>query len=143
MPFEYVEDGVTSDLSFRAWAATLSDLFVAAADATIGAMIEDPAALLPVEHRAIAVEADAPDLLLLRFLGEVVFRKDAEGLLARPSEVAIVEEAGRWHAAATLRGERVDPDRHALACDVKAVTLAGLAVTRTADGWQATVTLDV
>jgi len=44
---------------------------------------------------------------------------------------------------ATLRGERIDPDRHGLRADVKAVTLHGFSLVRRGSGWEATVVLDI
>jgi len=60
----------------------------------------------------------------------------------------------RWHEkcdavdggarlATELVGERIDPERHALASDVKAATAHGLRLTPTEGGFRATVTLDV
>jgi SHS2 domain-containing protein len=64
-------------------------------------------------------------------------------LLLRVRDLRI-EEAGpgyRLHADAT--GETIDPARHPLLADVKAVTLHRLVVERTPDGWHAIVVLDV
>jgi SHS2 domain-containing protein len=143
VPFEFVEDGATSDTSFRAWGDSLEEAFAAAVDATTGAMVEDVESVRPIEDRRVAVRADSLDLALRRLLGEVVFLKDAEGLLVRATEVAIDQAGARVRAVATLRGERIDPSRHALGSDVKAVTLHGLAVIENDDGWEATVTLDI
>ena len=44
---------------------------------------------------------------------------------------------------AEFRGEPIDPSRHELLADVKAVTLHGLCVEHATSGWQAQVTLDI
>lgn len=143
MPYEFLEDGVTADVTFRATAADLDALFTAAAEATVSVMSEAPEAIAARESRTVELEAEQLDMLLFRFLGEIVFHKDADGVLLRPDEVRVRRGEGGWHLAATLRGERLDPRRHLLAADVKAVTLYGLEVRRHGDGWLATVTLDV
>ena len=145
MPFEFVEEGATSDTSFRAWGETIEETFAAAVDATTSAMVEEVETVRPIEDRRVAVRADSLDLLLRRLLGEVVFLKDAEGLLVRATGIAIEGrgDGNDVRAVATLRGERIDPSRHALGSDVKAVTLHGLAVVERDDGWEATVTLDI
>jgi SHS2 domain-containing protein len=44
---------------------------------------------------------------------------------------------------AEARGEPLDPARHRLLADVKAVTLHRLRVERTVRGWEASVVLDI
>lgn len=141
MPYEFPDDGVTSDVTFHAWGRSLEELFTAAADATLNVMVRSLDSVQPLETRSVSVEADALDLLLMRFLDELVYRKDVEELLLRAPEVHV--DAGRNRVQAVLSGERIDPKRHELVADVKAVTLHDLRVERTATGWDAHVTLDV
>lgn len=143
MPYEYLEEGVTADVTFRATARDLDALFTAAADATTNVMLEDLESLRPQLVRPVEVEAEALDMLLFHFLGEILFFKDAEGLLTRARRVAVEKITDGFRLRADLCGERIDPSRHALAADAKGVTLHGLRVERDGDGWSATVTLDV
>ena len=143
MPYEFLEEGVTADVTFRATGADLPALFAAAAAATTNAMVEALESVRPLVARSIGVEADDLEMLLYRFLGEIVFYKDAEALLMLAANIAIEETANSFRLRAELRGERIDPSRHALAGDVKAVTLHGLRVEHDGDLWSATVTLDV
>lgn len=141
MPYEFVDDGVTSDVTFHAWAEGLDQLFVAAADATLNVMVRALDSVRAVETRTASLEADALDLLLRRFLDELIYRKDVEELLLRATRVAV--DAAHPRLDAVLAGERIDPERHELLADVKAVTFHDLRVERTATGWEAHVTLDV
>lgn len=143
MPFEYLEEAVTSDVTFHAWAASLDDLFAAAVDATTRVMVEDLATVRPVERRPVAVHADALDLLLLRLLDEIVFLKDTESLLLRADRVHVDLDRRPFSADAMLAGEPIDRVRHELLADVKAVTLYGLRIERLGAAWHAHVTLDV
>lgn len=143
MPYEYLEEGVTADVSFRAVAADLDGLFATAADATTNVMVDDLDSVRPLLTRAVEVNAEALDLLLFRFLGEILFYKDAEALLTRARRVAVETTAGGYRLRAELCGERIDPARHRLAADAKGVTLHDLRVARDGAGWSATVTLDV
>ena len=61
--------------------------------------------------------------------------------LLRATRVAV--DAAHPRLDAVLAGERIDPERHELLADVKAVTFHDLRVERTATGWDAHVTLDV
>ena len=143
MPYQFLDDGVTSDVTFHAWGNSLEELLAAAADATLNVMVRSVESVRPLETRSVSVEADELDLLLKRFLDELIYRKDVEELLLRATEVR-VETAKRPHRVqAVLAGERIDPKRHELVADVKGVTLHDLRVERTATGWAAHVTLDV
>jgi SHS2 domain-containing protein len=106
-------------------------------------MLPEPATLRRLKRRRIELANPALDLLLFDFLGELIYHKDAEGLLLGLERVAVREAPGGYRLEAEAAGEAVDPARHALGVDVKAVTLHRLAVERTPQGWQATVVLDV
>ena len=139
--FAFVE-GPTADLSFVAHGATLEALFTAAAGALLAATVDDPAAVEPAERHAVSFEEPDLELLLLRLLSELVFLRDARGLLLR---VEAIEVAAGPPArlAATLAGARLDRQLHALRSEVKAATAHGLRVARVPAGWEARVTLDV
>jgi SHS2 domain-containing protein len=140
--FEFTE-AVTSDLAFVARGASREEVFAAAADALLAATVEDPSAVEPrLEHRLRLEEPDL-ELLLLAFLNELVFVRDARGWLLRPAELRIETDGGPARLAARLVGEAVDPARHRLATEVKAATAHGLRVARADGGWEANVTLDV
>ena len=143
MPFEYLEQSVTSDVTFRAWGHSLAELFAAAVAAVTNVMVADLETVRSRARRAVEVTGDALDMLLLRFLDEVVFLKDSDGLLLRAESVT-VDTAGTLHRArAVLVGERIDRKHHELVADVKAVTLYGLEVEQRDGLWHARVTLDV
>lgn len=143
MAYEYLEDVATADVAFRAWAHDLEATFVAAAEATLNVLVDDPATVRPIVRRRLAAEAASLDLLLFAFLNELVFLKDAERLLLRVSEVRIAPAPEGHRLEAVADGEPLDLARHATRVDVKAVTLYRLAVERVAAGWEATVVLDV
>lgn len=143
MPYRFLEDAPTADVGFVASGATLDACFGAAADATLEVMLANPQSLQPREQRVVHVENDSVDLALLNFLEELIYRKDAEGLFLRVFDVTVTSRDGRWIVDATAEGEAIDPARHQLSGDVKAVTLHRLNVQRTKDEWQATVVLDI
>ena len=141
-PFEYVE-GATSDLTFRAYGRGLDELFTAAADATTAAMVDSLDSIGTTTIRSVSLDAKELDRLLMAFLDEIVFWKDADRLLLRATDVHVRWQDGRYELRAELHGEQIDPAKHRLEADVKATTLHGLRVERADDGWLAEVTLDV
>lgn len=143
MPFHYLEELGTADIAFEATGRDLSELFTAAADATMNVMIESLDTIEPRETRPIELENEAIDMLLFDFLQELIYFKDAERLMLRVRDVQIDEAAGEYVVKAIGSGELLDPMRHEQRCDVKAVTLHRFQVGQTDVGWKATVILDI
>ena len=141
-PFEFVE-GVTSDLCFVARGDSLPAVFAAAAAALLDATVEAPETLRETELRRLELSEPDLELLLLRFLNELVYLRDAHALLLRPRELRVEVAPGEARLVAELAGERVDPNRHRMASDVKAETAHGLSLVPEGAGFRATVTLDV
>ena len=142
-PYRFREDVAIADVAFEAWGPTLEELFVAAADATANTMAENLEAIEDRERRPIRLEEGSADLLLYRLLEELIYFKDAERLLLRVPAVSIRTRDGALFLEAEARGEPLDPLRHRLQADVKAVTLHRLRVEKTAGGWEASVVLDI
>jgi SHS2 domain-containing protein len=143
MPFEYLDDIATSDVAFQARGETLEEMFMAAADATMNVMVGDLETIAETERRLIRVEADAVDMLLFDLLQELIFYKDAEQLLLRVKEIRVGREGDLFTAEAEASGEVLNPLKHDLVVDVKAVTLHRYKVEETSGGWEAMVILDI
>ena len=146
MPYRYLEDLTVADVAFEARGTTLEQLFTAAWQASLQVMIENPTDIAGAESRSIALEEPSLDLLLHNFLQELIYYKDAEGLLLRIEECRIhwreVEgEPAKLRARAA--GQTIDPNIHRLGTDVKAVTFYNFSLVRDDRGWKATVVLDV
>ncbi|OHD27154.1 MAG: hypothetical protein A2064_04455 [Spirochaetes bacterium GWB1_66_5] len=142
MGYRLVEGLTRADVAFRAEEESLEELFRTAWRATLELML--PAARLESrERRHIEVANPAVDLLLFDFLGELIYYKDAEGLLLDLESLTLRGGTGGYRLAAVAASEAADPARHELGLDVKAVTLHHLAVERVPRGWRATVVLDV
>ena len=143
MPYRFLEDAFTADIGFVASGATLEECFAAAAEATLEVMLANRTAVQRREQLHVHVEAEALDLLLLKFLEELIYHKDAEQLLLQPVSISVSQQGSWWLSEAVLAGERIDPGRHQLSADVKAVTLHRLSVEWRDGEWEATVVLDV
>jgi SHS2 domain-containing protein len=135
--YEYFDH--TADLGIRVRAPDVNALFADAGVALFGAVVDD---LDTVRHeQRIDVEIAGTDLdyLLFDWLRELLFRFDAEHLLFSRFE-AIVGE-GELNGSAW--GEPIDPARHVLSHEVKAITYHGLRVEREGNGWIAEVIVDI
>ena len=135
--YEFFEH--TADLGFRIRAKTLPELFAEAGRALLATLVENHEAVRPNDRRTFEVRAARYDELLYDWLAELLYAYDAEHWLAAQFEVSLA--VGRLSAVA--RGEAIDPDRHRLDSQVKAITYHGLRVEQTDDGWLAEVIVDV
>jgi SHS2 domain-containing protein len=143
MPYEFVDALTVADIAFRAWGRDLAETFVSAADAVMNAMVENPEAIRSHDTREVSLEHEALDMLLFNFLQELIYYKDAEQLLLRIQQLHIAGDRQPYTLQATVVGEPIDPDRHHMRVDVKAVTLHHFSLTQSERGWEATVIVDI
>ena len=127
----------TADVAVEATAPTLAGLFEAVADGLTAASCE--AVPESGERFELAVSAEGREALLFDYLDELVYRRDADGVLPTDHEVA-VHWNGTWVAEAYARGVPVDAVD---AREIKAVTYSEMTVEETDDGWRCYVVLDV
>ncbi|MFO7907538.1 MAG: archease [Planctomycetota bacterium] len=143
MDYSYFEEDSLADVAFRARADNRESLFVAAADATMNVMVENLDSVQPAVRRAIHAEEASCEMLLFNLLQTLIYYKDAESLLLRVTRVSIKQANDAFVLDAESQGEEMDPKRHSLNTDVKAVTLSRFSVSEDSSGWEAYVVLDV
>ena len=143
MCYTYRDDIALADVAFDAWGQTLQETIIASADALMNVMVENLDAIHKSVRRNLMVESDTTEMLLFRLLEELVYLKDADGVFLRISEVTLKKVNDRFLLEASAYGEEIDPQRHDLNVDVKAVTYHRFTVEQTQQGWKATVVLDV
>ena len=141
--FEYLDDVAIADVAFRAWGRTPEQVFRAACAAAMTVMVEDLDSIRTRERRSLVRTAARAEMLLFELLQELVYYKDAEGLLLLPEEIRVDIGESESRLQASLVGEKLERDRHPLKLDVKAVTLHRFALSHSPAGWQAQVVLDV
>jgi SHS2 domain-containing protein len=135
--YEYFEH--TADLGLRVRAADVNTLFADAATALFAAVVDGLDTVRAAQQVEIAVEGTDLEFLLFDWLRELLFRLDADHLVLSQFDVAVTESGLR----ATCRGEPLDPARHVLSHEVKAITYHGLRVEKEGDGWIAEVIVDI
>jgi SHS2 domain-containing protein len=143
MPYNFLDDIAIADIAFEAWGDTPEEMFVSAADAAMNVMVADLDTIERNESRAIELKSEELDMLLFEFLQEFIYYKDAEMLLLRVENVKIRIEDDFCFVSANAYGERIDPEKHDLIVDVKAVTLHKFKVEQTDRGWETLVILDI
>jgi len=129
----------TADLGLRIRAADLNALFAEAGEALFAAVVDGLDTVRPDRRMDVKVAGTELDFLLFDWLRELLYRFDAEHLLLSRFEVSV----GEHGLKASAWGEPIDPARHVLSHEVKAITYHGLRVEQEGDGWIAEVIVDI
>jgi SHS2 domain-containing protein len=135
--YEFFEH--TADLGLRVRAADLDALFAEAARALFAAVVDNLDAVRPLQRVDVRLTGTDREYLLFDWLKALLYRFDAEHLVFGRFEVRVTA-AG---LAGTAWGEPLDPARHELGHEVKAITYHGLRVEPEAGGWLAEVIVDI
>ena len=81
--------------------------------------------------------------LLFDFLEELIYLKDAKYILFGKFRVEIKKIRDNYILDAVAYGEKINPEKHELKTDVKAVTLHEFFLKKTNKGWKCRVLLDI
>lgn len=141
MSYKYLEDIALADVAFEATGKTLEEMFESAALATTSVMIKDLKTIQPKIKKIIKLKSDNIELLLHKFLEEIVFLKDAKKLVFSKYKIIIDED--EFELEAEMLGDKLDPKKQEQLVDVKAVTWHMYEVRKTDKGWEARVILDI
>jgi len=141
--FRFLEDITAADAAFTSYGATLEEAFLNGATALMSVMVDGPEKISGNETRKVHLAQNSPDFLFYSFLQEIVYYKDAESLLLLPDDIVIVEAGSGLELTCTLRGEKIDRNKHCFKVDIKAVTMHMLMVEKQGDRFAATAVLDV
>jgi SHS2 domain-containing protein len=132
----------TADVGFELGATTLESLFEEGRRALLLTVFERP----PQEgreERVVRLTAPDREILLVRWLNELVFLVQDEGFVPARADVRIEESGGGFSLEAILSGTPLELKAHGWQGEVKSATFHGLDVTNESGGWRARVILDV
>jgi len=128
-----------SDIGIEARGVSCAEAFSRAAAAFVS-LILDPSSVDATEQRAIVLHATDVEQLLVRWLSEILYLYDGCGYVSKEFRISICTPT---HLEATIVGEPIQLEKHAVRMDIKAVTYHQLAVWQDADGWGVRVYLDI
>ncbi len=144
MSYRFIEGLTVADIAFEARGKTLEELFSSAGQAVTATQLDDLRTIRKKASRSFDLTNKAIDMLLFNFLQELIYWKDVDLILFKSFDLSIHHESdGRSHLTGTGDGEPIDVSRHKLRVDVKAVTMHKFEVASDANGWKATVVLDI
>lgn len=129
----------TADLGLRVRALDLNTLFAEAAAGLFSVVVEDLATVRPASDVRIELAGTDREFLLFDWLKELLYRFDTDHMLFSRFDVTVRDDG----LTGTARGEPIDPARHTLSHEVKAITYHELKVEQASDGWLAEVIVDI
>jgi len=145
MPYKILENIAYADFALEVTAGSLPELFQEAARA-IQAVQFEIKEIKPKVSRKVELNnyQDAQELLY-DFLSEVIFYKDSESLAFGKFKIdlQIPKDGGVYNLRAQLWGEKIDPQKHTLHNDIKAITRYRFKLEEKKDKWRALIIVDV
>jgi tRNA nucleotidyltransferase (CCA-adding enzyme) len=127
-----------ADIGLVGIGPTKAEAFRQAAIA-LTAVVTDPERVKATSAIDIECRAPGDELLLVEWLNALIYEMAVHSMLFRDFSVEI--DDGRLRA--TARGERVDPERHEPAVEIKGATMTALRVVQSPGGWRAQCVVDV
>ncbi len=129
----------TADIGIRAVGTSAEEVLVQAADAMFSILTET-CSVRPDLEVAVELEASDREALFHDWLEELLFQSQTRSMLFSRFDVRRYEET---RLSASAWGEPLDPDRHPLKLEIKAVTYHRLSFGPAKAGWEATVIFDI
>ena len=129
----------TADLGLRIRAEDQESLFAEAGLALTSCLVDDMQSVRPQITETIEIAGDDPPYLLFDWLRELLIRFETKKILYSSFRVSISTSG----LIAEVRGEPIDPSRHPLGHEVKAITYHGLKCERDGNEWLAEVIVDI
>ncbi len=136
-PFETFEH--TADVGVVAHGRTLEEMF-ANVGLAMFQIVVNLDTVVEKEAREVTAEGNDWESLLVRWLNELIYLLDAEGMLLCRFQV---EELHPYRLRARAWGEKMDPQRHELRVGIKGVTRHLLQVGQENGWWRARVVFDI
>lgn len=129
----------TGDLGILVYGGNLEELFSNAAEAFFD-IITDVRRIRESTERIIRAQGPNLEELMVRWLGELLYVHDVDGLLFRSFSI---DELRDGSLKARARGEAFDEKRHVMKTEIKAVTYHQIQVRKEKGRWRARIIFDL
>lgn len=138
----FLEEVALADIAFEVEGESIEEVFRGATQALLESLA-NPSTVSGDWERAIERSDVDPSALLFDWLSEVVYWKDAAGVVYREAPLTLMRQGEVWLLRARLIGAPVDPQTQELHADVKGVTKHLYELKQIGDCWTVRVVLDV
>jgi SHS2 domain-containing protein len=140
--FRFLEDVALADIAFEAEGDSPEELFRGATQALIETLA-DPTTVASSWKRQITKADEDVANLLFDWLSEMVYWKDAAGVVFRDALLTLTRETGKWILCGTLVGAPVNRQLQVLRNDVKGITKHLYNLEEKDTDWKVRVVVDV
>lgn len=140
--FRFLEEIALADIGFEAEGESVEDVFRGATQALLESMANSVTVSGEWERSIERTDVDLSSMLF-EWLSEMVYWKDAAGVVYREAPLTLMREGEGWLLRARLIGAPVNQQTQELHVDVKGVTKHLYELKQTGDRWKARVVLDV
>lgn len=141
MPYSYLDH--IADIGLEATGETFESALQDAGQGLLDLLV-DTETVQANHATTISAVADDPGALFVTFLNAILTEQDIKRWFFHSIRVDTVEQVGGvWRATATLWGEPIDLERHAVGNEVKAATYSGLDVDIQPDRTRVRCVLDI
>jgi SHS2 domain-containing protein len=140
--FRFLEHMALADIAFEAEGDSAEEVFRGATRALLEIMA-DPMSVTASWERAIMKTDESLEDLLVEWLSEILYWKDADGVVFHDAPLTLTCGKDRWMLEARLIGAPVDGERQELRNDVKGITKHMYRMKQEGAIWKARVVVDV
>jgi SHS2 domain-containing protein len=140
--FRFLEDVALGDIAFEVKGDAVEELFRGATEALLETLA-NPGTVASSWTRPITKTDEDVANLLFEWLSEIVYWKDAAGVVFHEAPLTLTRVKGKWTLQVRLVGAPVDRLSQELHNDVKGVTKHLYELRHQDEKWQTRVVLDV
>lgn len=141
MSYKYLDHG--ADIGIHAEGRSIEELFAEAAKGLFSLMV-DLNQIKPISMDSIQIKGETfSEDLLYEWLKELLTASDLKRSVYKEFDVNITQKRNKLSLNSQLYGQKINPDKHTLGSEVKAITYQGLEVERKAGKWICQYVVDV
>lgn len=140
--FRFLDDIALADIAFEAIGDSVEEVFRGATQALLETLADPTTVGRAWKHHVHKTEERLEELLI-EWLSEIVYWKDAAGVVFHEASLTLSREPDTWTLDAKLVGAPVDPQTQVLRNDVKGVTKHLYELEHSGKQWKVRVVLDV
>ncbi|MFO7446315.1 MAG: archease [Ignavibacteriaceae bacterium] len=143
MSFNYWFIEHTADIAFQAEADTVEELFTASAYGWKETLLEETV-IEAINEKEIILSESSLEELLVYFLDELNFLLNTKKwILSSVTDIKIKNEKDIWHLSAKISGEELNPGKHEIKVEIKAVTFHQMDVKYENEKYRTRVVFDI
>lgn len=136
----------TADAGIRVWGHEWKEVIEEAAKGMVS-LIVDLTTVLAREERTVRVEGKSGEEILLSWLREILFLMEQGGMVFSKFKVEednfSYEKPDKYRFLGKLVGEKIDPARHDICTEIKAVTRHNFSLVKKGSLWEAEIIFDL